>query len=124
MQQQKIGKFIAEKRKQKGLTQLQLAEKLCITDRAVSKWETGRSMPDYSIMLLLCEVLDMSVNELLNGEVINMDNELKDIVDKLYNQYGSDLHWEIKKAEKQQSGSWFLEIRLIEKPEAKDDNDK
>ena len=75
MQQQKIGKFIAEKRKQKGLTQLQLAEKLCVTDRAVSKWETGRSMPDSSIMLLLCEVLDMSVNELLNGEEIK-DNDL------------------------------------------------
>ena len=75
MQQEKIGKFIAEKRKQKGLTQLQLAEKLCITDRAVSKWETGRSMPDSSIMLLLCEVLDMEVNELLNGEEIK-DNDL------------------------------------------------
>ena len=75
MEQEKIGKFIAEKRKQKGLTQLQLAEKLCITDRAVSKWETGRSMPDSSIMLLLCEVLDMEVNELLNGEEIK-DNDL------------------------------------------------
>ncbi len=75
MQQEKIGKFIAEKRKAKGLTQFQLAEKLSITDRAVSKWETGRSMPDSSIMLSLCEVLDMEVNELLNGEEIK-DNDL------------------------------------------------
>lgn len=83
MQQEKIGKFIAEKRKAKGLTQFQLAEKLCITDRAVSKWETGRSMPDSSIMLLLCEVLDMEVNELLNGEEIkdnDLDKKQKDLI--------------------------------------------
>ena len=83
MQQEKIGKFIAEKRKQKGLTQFQLAEKLSITDRAVSKWETGRSMPDSSIMLLLCEVLDMEVNELLNGEEIkdnDFDKKQKDLI--------------------------------------------
>ena len=52
MDQLKIGKFIAEKRKQAGLTQMELAEKLNITDRAISKWETGRSMPDFSIMLV------------------------------------------------------------------------
>lgn len=56
------------------LTQMQLAEKLGITDRAVSKWETGKSMPDSSIMLELCEILGITVNELLSGEVITMEN--------------------------------------------------
>lgn len=58
----KIGKFIIEKRKAKNLTQLQLAERLYVTNRAVSKWESGRSLPDSSIMLELCEVLGISVN--------------------------------------------------------------
>ena len=74
MDQQKVGRFIAEKRKEKSLTQAQLAEKLGITDRAVSKWETGRSLPDSSIMLELCELLTISVNELLSGEVLEMTN--------------------------------------------------
>ena len=68
----KIGKFIATCRKNKKLTQEQLAEKLCITDRAVSKWERGLSLPDASIMLELCNILDINVNELLNGEKIDM----------------------------------------------------
>lgn len=68
MNQTEIGKFIARCRKEKKLTQAQLAEKLNITDRAVSKWETGKSMPDSSIMLELCEILGITVNELLSGE--------------------------------------------------------
>ena len=79
MDQIKIGKFIAERRKQNGLTQMQLAEKLGITDRAVSKWETGKSLPDSSIMLELCSILDVSVNDLLCGEVITMDNYNKEM---------------------------------------------
>ncbi|MBP3626571.1 MAG: helix-turn-helix domain-containing protein [Clostridia bacterium] len=74
MEQVKIGKFIAESRKKIGLTQMQLAEKLNITDRAISKWENGKSMPDSSIMLELCDVLKISVNDLLNGEIVKMDN--------------------------------------------------
>ncbi|MBQ7969155.1 MAG: helix-turn-helix transcriptional regulator [Clostridia bacterium] len=74
MDQVKIGRFIAERRKTKGLTQMQLAEMLNITDRAVSKWETGKSMPDSSIMLELCKILGISVTELLCGEVIEMEN--------------------------------------------------
>ena len=74
MDQIKIGKFIASCRKQKNLTQMQLAEKLNITDRAVSKWETGKGMPDSSIMLDLCNELGISVNELLCGEVIKMED--------------------------------------------------
>jgi len=74
MDQIKIGKFIAERRKMQNLTQMQLAEKLNITDRAVSKWETGRAMPDSSIMLELCDILKISVNDLLCGEEVTMDN--------------------------------------------------
>ena len=74
MDQIKIGKFIAECRKKVNLTQMQLAEKLGITDKAVSKWERGIAMPDSSIMLELCDILNINVNELLSGEVINMDN--------------------------------------------------
>ena len=74
MNQEKIGRFISERRKEKGLTQMQLAEKLNITDRAVSKWETGKAMPDSSIMLSLCDILGISVNELLNGEEISMES--------------------------------------------------
>lgn len=73
MDQVKIGKFIAECRKKNQLTQVQLAEKLNITDRAVSKWERGKSMPDSSIMLELCKILKISVNDLLSGEVVTMD---------------------------------------------------
>ena len=74
MDQIKIGKFIAECRKQKSLTQMQLADKFGITDKAVSKWERGIAMPDTSIMLELCDILGISVNELLSGEKINMEN--------------------------------------------------
>ena len=74
MNQIKIGKFIAAKRKEQNLTQAQLAEKLGITDRAVSKWETGKSLPDASIMLELCALLGITVNDLLCGEVVSMEN--------------------------------------------------
>ena len=66
----KIGKFIASCRKEQGMTQVVLAEKLGISDRAVSKWETGKAMPDSGIMLELCEFLKINVNELLSGERI------------------------------------------------------
>ena len=77
MDQVSIGKFISACRKEKGLTQAQLGEKLGVTDRAVSKWETGRSMPDSSIMLELCGLLDITVNELLTGERIQMEDYSK-----------------------------------------------
>ena len=73
MDQIKIGRFIAEKRKERGLTQAQLAETFGITDRAVSKWETGRSLPDASIMLELCGLLGITVNDLLCGEIVSME---------------------------------------------------
>ncbi|MBE5820571.1 MAG: helix-turn-helix transcriptional regulator [Clostridiales bacterium] len=74
MDQERIGSFIAECRRNKKLTQLQLAEKLGITDKAVSKWETGKGLPDASIMIDLCDELDISVNELLSGEKLTQDN--------------------------------------------------
>ena len=83
MNQIKIGKFITERRKNVNLTQMQLAEKLNITDRAVSKWETGRAMPDSSIMLELCDVLQITVKDLLSGEVVLMDNYNKELENKL-----------------------------------------
>ena len=75
MDQIKIGRFIAACRKTANLTQMQLAEKLGITDKAISKWERGVAMPDTSIMLELCDILGISVNELLSGEKINMEQQ-------------------------------------------------
>ena len=83
MDQVKIGKFIAKCRKDIGLTQMELAEKLNITDRAVSKWENGKSMPDSSIMLELCQILKITVNDLLSGEVVSMDNYNKELENNL-----------------------------------------
>ena len=79
MDQIKIGRFIAQCRKNVGLTQMQLAEQLGVTDRAVSKWENGRAMPDSSIMLDLCERLNITVNDLLCGEVVSMENYNKEL---------------------------------------------
>lgn len=81
MDQIAIGKFISECRKEKHLTQAQLAERLGVTDRAVSKWETGRSLPDASIMLELCEQIGVTVNDLFNARRIDMEN-YKEIAEK------------------------------------------
>jgi len=83
MDQIKIGCFIAERRKMKKLTQMQLAEMLNITDRAISKWECGKAMPDSSIMLELCGILDITVNDLLSGEVVTVENYSKEMENKL-----------------------------------------
>ena len=78
MDQIKIGKFISEKRKEVNLTQSELAEKLNISDRAISKWENGICLPDASNMQLLCDILKISINDLFSGEVVDMkDNEKK-----------------------------------------------
>ena len=74
MDQIKIGKFIGEQRKVHNLTQSELSEKLGITDRAISKWERGICLPDAGLMLDLCKILEISVNELLTGEKIPMEN--------------------------------------------------
>ena len=74
MNQEKIGKFIAENRKKKNLTQVELAEQLGVTDRSISKWENGRGMPDVSIFDDLCNILGISVNELLKGQYLSNEN--------------------------------------------------
>lgn len=82
MNQIKIGKFIAELRKEKQLTQEQLAEKLGVNNRTISRWENGKSMPDLSLFKTLCKTLEITINELLEGEripkktQINSDNNL------------------------------------------------
>ncbi len=74
MNQEKVGKFIARCRKAKKMTQSELAEQLGVTDRSVSNWENGKNMPDVSLFNPLCEILNITINELLSGEKINKDN--------------------------------------------------
>lgn len=83
MNQQKVGKFIQERRKEKGLTQLELAEKLGVSNRTISKWETGRSLPDYSMFNDLCSELDISINELLSGEKLTKENYQKKLEENI-----------------------------------------
>ena len=74
MNQDKIGKFIAECRKKKNMTQQELAYKLGVSDRTVGNWENGRNMPDLSLFKPLCVELDISINELLSGEKLSKEN--------------------------------------------------
>ena len=74
MDQIKTGRFIAEQRKANGMTQRQLAEKLSVSDKTVSKWECGNGLPEVSLMLPLCELLSINVNELLSGERLDADS--------------------------------------------------
>ena len=104
MDQIKIGKFIAECRKKNNLTQMQLAEKLNITDRAVSKWENGKAMPDSSIMLDLCNELKISVNELLSGEMIDMNN---------YNEIAEKNLLEMAKKEEMQNKKLMMYEKVV-----------
>ena len=83
MDQIKIGKFIQEKRKEKNITQQELAEKLNITDRAISKWENGNCLPDVGTMPELCEILNITINDLFSGEVVNMKNNEKKLEENL-----------------------------------------
>ena len=83
MDQIKIGKFIQEKRKEKNITQQELAEILNITDRAISKWENGKCMPDVGIMQELCEILNITINDLFSGEVVNMKDTEKKLEENL-----------------------------------------
>lgn len=83
MNQEKIGKFITECRKEKKLIQTELANKLGITDKAISKWENGRCMPDISLLKELCSILDVSINELLSGERNSKNSSDEIIIDSL-----------------------------------------
>lgn len=83
MNQERIGKFIAKCRKEQNLTQEELAIKLNITYKAVSKWECGKNLPDASIMLDLCNILKISVNELLSGEKVSNDKYVNNAEENL-----------------------------------------
>jgi transcriptional regulator with XRE-family HTH domain/DNA-directed RNA polymerase subunit RPC12/RpoP len=85
MDQVKIGRFISQMRKEKGLTQKQLGEELLISDKTVSKWETGKGMPEVSLMLPLCEKLGINVNELLTGERIPDEDYKKKAEENIMN---------------------------------------
>ena len=85
MDQVKIGKFISQMRKEKGLTQKQLGEELLISDKTISKWETGKGMPDVSLMLPLCDKLGINVNELLTGERIPDEDYKKKAEENIMN---------------------------------------
>ena len=95
MEQDKIGKFILQLHKEKNMTQKELAEKLGVTDRAVSKWENGRGMPELSLMKSLCDELGVSVNELLSGEKI----EKEDYQEKLEENILNTIEYTSKKVE-------------------------
>ena len=99
----KIGKFIAAKRKEKTLTQAEVAESLGITDRAVSKWERGFALPDASLMMKLCSILGISITELLTGEE-TMEDNYKDKAEKLI--------VEIKKKE-EENNKYLLSLETV-----------
>ena len=96
MNQEKIGLFIAELRKEKNMTQNDLANKLGVTDRAISKWENGRGLPDISLLAPLCSLLGVSINELLSGERLNEEN----IVQKFEENIISTIDYTDKKIKK------------------------
>ena len=100
----KIGRFIAELRKSKNLTQQELADKLLVTDRAVSKWERGLSLPDASKMLDLCNILGITVNELLTCEVIDMEN---------YNKKAEELLIEMAKQEELKNKKLIVNMYVL-----------
>ena len=96
MNQEKIGRFIAELRKEKKMTQINLANKLGITGRAISKWENGRGLPDLSLLTPLCEILDVSINELLSGSRLDK----KDYQEKLEGNIINTIDYTNKKIKK------------------------
>ena len=83
MNQEKIGVFIAKCRKDKNLTQEQLAEKLGVSNKSISRWETGKTMPDYSILKDLCSILEIDVNEFLSGEKIKKEEIQEHTIENL-----------------------------------------
>ena len=85
MDQIKIGKFIADERKRKGYTQKKLSEKLEISDKTISKWERGNGFPEVSLLLPLCNELEITVNELLSGERVSEEDYLKKAEENMVN---------------------------------------
>ena len=85
MNQEKIGKFIAENRRAKKITQSELAEKLGVTNRAISNWENGKNMPDLSLFKPLCEILEITINELMSGEKISSNEYYEKLEENFIN---------------------------------------
>ena len=110
MNQEKIGKFISECRKKQKLTQEQLAEKLGVTDRAVSNWENGKNMPDLSIFKLLCDELNISINELMSGEELDDSRYIKKLEENIITMVNNI---EIKKKRKFKCSLIILLIGVI-----------
>ncbi len=106
MNQEKIGKFIAECRKKKNLTQQELAEKLSVSDRTVGNWENGRNMPDLSLFKPLCDELDISLNDLMSGEKI----QKKEYQEKLEENIINTIDYTNKKIENRNN---FIGLILI-----------
>ena len=104
MDQIKIGEYIAKKRKIKKLTQFDLAEKLGITDRAISKWENGVCMPDAGTIPELCKILNISINDLFSGEDVDMKNFEKQAEENLL---------ALKKNEEEMNKKLFLSVHII-----------
>ena len=113
----KIGKFIAAKRKEKSLTQTEVAKRLGITDRAVSKWERGLALPDASIMLNLCSILGINITELLTGEEA-MEEDYKDLLtgeeamEEDYKDKAEKLILEIRKKE-EENNRYLLRLETV-----------
>ena len=105
MNQEKIGSFISKKRKEKKLTQEKLAEKLGVTDRAISNWENGKNMPDLSLFKPLCDELNISINELMSGEEIDDKHYINTLEENIVNMV-SDL-------EKSKKKKWKIMIGLL-----------
>lgn len=105
MNQQEIGKFIAKCRKEKNLTQIQLAEKLGVTDKSISRWENGKTMPDMSLYEPLCRILDIHISELLYAKRMNNSDKVE---------YSDNLALSILKTRsKIETFSIFTEILIV-----------
>ena len=109
MEQEKIGKFITTIRKEKNMTQVELAEKLGITDRAVSKWENGRGMPDISVIKPLCDELGITVNEFLSGERLDK----KEYSDKVEENILNTLDYTNKKIKNTKNKFKFILLLIL-----------
>ena len=112
MDQTKIGSFIRELRKEKGLTQEQFAQKFNVTQKCVSRWESGRNLPDFSILQDIAEELDVSVIELLNGEKCAAENE-KEVILQLIDYSSDNIKNRIVNLEEIDFITWTLWILCI-----------
>ena len=109
MDQKEIGRLVAKLRKEKQMTQMELANKLGVTDRAVSKWENGRGMPDLSLLNPLCDELGISMNELLNGKKVENDDQYETSVsEQVLAGFRSQLKQEEEKKAKKKIVSWVF----------------